>query len=74
MTREGEELMRPLPRVYPLIKLELRDKNEPVALHERKPMMFNFKAIDRSIDGLRGQAKPGPPDATIFGVFLSRRE
>ena len=31
------------PGVWPLIKLELRRKNERVRLYERKPMVPNFK-------------------------------
>ena len=30
------------PRVWPLIELELRGKNERVGLYERKPMVPNF--------------------------------
>ena len=40
----GGGLVRPPPRVWPLIELELRGKNERVRLHERKPMVPNFKA------------------------------
>ena len=38
----GGGLVRP-PCVWPLIELELRGKNERVRLHERKPMVPNFK-------------------------------
>ena len=31
------------PRVWPLIELELRETNERAGLHERKPMVPNFK-------------------------------
>ena len=35
-------MIRPPPRVWPLIELELRGKNERVGLYERKPMVPNF--------------------------------
>ena len=34
-----------LPRVWLLIELELRDKNEPVARDERKQMIHTFKVF-----------------------------
>ena len=36
-------MVQPPPRVWPLIELELRGKNERVRLYERKPMVPNFK-------------------------------
>ena len=42
-TGGGLVVTTPPPRVWPLIELELRGKNERVRLHERKPMIPNFK-------------------------------
>ena len=51
------------PRVWPLIELELRRKNERVRLHERKSMVPNFKLVASEV---RANTRRGPPEMTIF--------
>ena len=46
------------PRVWLLIQVELRDKNERVARHERKPKMPNFKVSGQPVTS--GQVKHSP--------------
>ena len=68
----GEGVIRPPPRVWPLIELELRGKNERVGLYEseRKPMVPNFNVSGQMITSeVRSNTRRGPSEMTIFGMF-----
>ena len=67
------------PRVWPLIELELRGKNERVGLYERKTMVPNFKVSGQpTTSEVRSNARSGPPDTTIdttiFGMLPRIRD
>ena len=53
--------IRPPPRVWPLIELELRGKNERVGLYERKPMIPNFNvSVQLMTSEVRSNTRRGP--------------
>ena len=45
----GGELIRPPPRVWPLIELATRDKNERVGRHETKRLVPILKVVDQPV-------------------------
>ena len=58
------------PCVWPLIELELREKNERVVLHERKTMVPNFKVSGQLMTSyVRSNTRRGPPEMNIFGIL-----
>ena len=63
-------MLRP-PRVWPLIKLEFREKkNERVGLHERKPVVSNLKVSGQPMTSeVRSNTLRGPSEMTIFGML-----
>ena len=68
----GEGVIRP-PRVWPLIELELCDKDERVGLHERKRMVPNFKVSGQLMTSeVRSNTRRRPSEMPIFGMLLSR--
>ena len=69
-TGMGGGMIRPPPRVWPLIKLELRGKNERVGIHERKPMVPNFNVLGQPMTSeVRSNTRRGPSEMTIFGML-----
>ena len=68
-------MIRPPKRVWPLIELELRDKNGRVGLHERKRMVPNFKvSVQPMTSEARSNIRRGPSEMTIFGIKVDRNE
>ena len=60
----------PPPRVWPLIELELCEKNGRVGLYERKPMVPNFRVSGQPMTSeVRSNTRRGPSEMTIFGML-----
>ena len=54
---------------WPLIELELRDKNDRVALYERKPMVPNLKVSGQPMTEVRSNTRRRLPEMTIFRML-----